>query len=167
MDRLFLHRRGELTWDQMTNFHGGPRRQGHRLIFWSFMAVLIDALILLSMSCFFLLAFSLIVRSPLGEILRGSGRWLSPRSFIAVFVACAWMYTVSLRVFFGFTLGEWACDLRLGQPTERLRRAYPLKVALRMSLIVGTGLILLPLLSILFGRDLAGRLSGLRMISLK
>lgn len=167
LDRLFLYRRGELNWDQMTSFRGGARRQGHQLILWSFMAVLIDCLILLSMSCFFLISFALIVKSPFGEVFRVLMRMDPVTLFGGIFLLSSWLYLISLRIFFGFSIGEWACDLRLGQPTERARGSYPWKVLLRSSLIVGTGLVLLPLLSLLSGRDLAGRLSGIRLISLK
>ncbi len=74
---------------------------------------------------------------------------------------------ISIRSLLGFTIGEWACDLRLGQPHERLRNNYVIKVMLRSSLILLTGVVTLPVLSLLLGRDLAGVLSGLRLFSLK
>jgi hypothetical protein len=173
LDRLFLNRRGELSWDQVTGFRGGARRDGHRLIFWSFMAVLIDALILVSLSSFFVLAFALIVRSPFANLLNmsmiaGAGASVgATKMFIYAFILSSWVYMLTLRIFFGFSIGEWACDLRLGQPTERVRRSYPLKVFARTSLILLTGLVTLPALSVLFGRDLSGALSGVRLISLR
>lgn len=168
LDRLFLYQRGELSFDQMISFKGGPRRrQGHQLILWSWLALLIDGLILMSMSCIFVLLFAALVRSPVSHLVQGFSRVGLAQLFSVVFVASAWAYMVSLRIFFGFTVGEWTCDLRLGQPTQRLRASYPLKVIARMSLVFATGIAVLPLMSLLSGHDWAGRLCGIQLISLK
>lgn len=167
LDRLFLHRRGQLTWDQMTSFNGGPRRQGSRLILWSLMAVSIDTLILLSLSCLFLIAFAFIVHTPIGGVMRSAGGLGLRQMFLPIFLVSCWTYMVVLRVFFGFSIGEWACDLRLGQPSQRRHPTYLFKVALRATVLVATGVVTLPLLSLILGHDLPGRLSGVRLISLK
>ena len=151
-------------------FHGGrfARRKGYRLALWSWMASMIDALILLSVSCVFLLMFSWIMKNSMSGVLQniaqGQDRWIL---FVEIYALSAWIYLISVRGLTGFTLGEWACDLRLGQPHERLRASYVLRVMLRSSLIVMTGVITLPLLSLLFGRDIPGVFSGLRLFSLK
>lgn len=167
LDRLFLYRRGELSWDQMTGFRSGPRRHGRKLMFWSWMALTIDGLILISASSFFLMIFALIMKSPLREFLQNGSQIGLPKLFLLSFVVFSWLYMVTTRVLSGFSIGEGACDLRLGQPTQRLRSSYPFKVMLRATLILATGFIVLPALSLLLGRDLPGRLSGLPLISLK
>lgn len=169
LDRLFLYRRGDVGWDQIVGFRGGPvrNRQGRKLVLWSWMASSIDALVLISASCLFLMTFSWIVHtSPVAAVraLAGTGFWVG---FGALFASCAWVYLLTLRCFFGFTIGEWACDLRLGQPHQRFMKSYPVKVLLRVSLIVGTGLFVLPLFSFLTGRDWAGKITGLFLISLR
>lgn len=167
LDRLFLHRRGQLTWDQMTGFRGGAQRTGLRLMAWSFVAALIDALILASASSFFLIAFAMIVKNPVAIVLKSAlalGAW---RLFLVVLVGLSWLYLVGMRVAFGHTIGEWACDLRLGQPSERRRKTYPLRVLWRATLMIMTGGLPLSALSLLFGRDLAGSLSGIKLISLR
>lgn len=73
---------------------------------------------------------------------------------------------IFLRGFNGATIGEWTCSLRLGQPWQRLQSGYILKVLLRTTLIMATGIVTLPLLSLLFKRDLAGDISGLKIYSL-
>lgn len=158
LDRLFLNRRGEVTWDQMTGFRDGRRRKGHQLIFWSWIALAIDAAMVTSMSAFFLLAFALVVRSwpHSGAVI----------TFSAAFVGITWVYLVASRVMYGRSLGEWACDLRLGQPTQRYSKDYPIKVISRASLILLTGIVTIPLLSLLTGRDVAGQISGLKIVSL-
>lgn len=167
LDRLFLHRRGQLTWDQMTGFRGGPQRLGHRLQFWALTAALIDGLLLLSMSSFFLLAFAAIVKNPVTDVLKialALGAW---RLFLVFLAGLSWIYLVGTRLLVGYTVGEWACDLRLGQPSQRSHRSYPFKVIFRSTLILATGAVPLKALSFLLGSDLAGILSRIKIISLR
>ncbi|KHD88910.1 MAG: hypothetical protein OM95_06755 [Bdellovibrio sp. ArHS] len=167
VQELFKDRR--LNFDQGTGFHGGAsRRQGYRLALWSWLASCIDALILISASCAFIAAFSLIMRTSLGSLLGTLTHSQHQLLFFAeVFFVFGWVYMISIRSLMGSTIGEWACDLRLGQPHERLQSGYILRVALRSTLILVTGVVTLPLLSLLLGKDLAGVLSGLRLFSLK
>lgn len=169
VDSLFKNRQ-QLNFDQNTGFHGGPsaRRKGSRLAAWSLIASTVDALILISMSCVFILAFSLIVKSTLGSLLGGLAHSHHQSIFFAeVFCISAWFYTICTRTLMGATIGEWACDLRLGQPQERMQDNYLAKVALRSTLIVLTGFVTLPLISLIIGKDLPGVISGLRLFSLK
>lgn len=166
---LFQDRKG-LNFEQGTGFHGGPsaRRKGARLALWSWLASFIDALILISISCVFMLMFSFIVKTPVGQIMGAVFHSQHQLTFFAeVFVVFAWLYMIAIRSFMGSTIGEWACDLRLGQPHERLHISYIFKVALRSTLILITGVVTLPLLSLFAGKDLPGALSGLRLFSLK
>lgn len=168
-DDLFNNRK-IMNFTDSTGFHGGPsaRRKGYRLALWSWLASVIDGLILISASCIFITAFSLIMKSSLGALI---GDVLNNQSkvmvFFEVFFVFAWIYMVSVRSLMGSTIGEWSCELRLGQPHERLQSSYVLKVALRSTLILLTGVITLPLLSLIFGRDVAGAASGLKLFSLK
>lgn len=157
-------------FDQNIGFHGGPsaRRKGYRLAAWSWVASTVDTLVLISASCAFLLMFSMIVNIPIGRLLRvASFNQSQFLLFFEVLLVLGWTYLVSVRSLLGFTLGEWACDLRLGQPHERLKSGYAFKVALRSTLILVTGVLPLPVLSLLLGKDLAGSLTGLRLFSLK
>lgn len=153
-----------------TGFQGGPsaKRKGYVLAMWSWIASFIDLLILVSISCAFLVSFSLIMKTSLGPLLKSlnsdQGQGLL---FLQIFVVASWLYSVTTRVFMGATIGEWACSIRLGRPQERLHSGYVLRVLLRSTLIVGSGLVTLPVLGLLSGRDLAGKFSGLRLFSLK
>lgn len=165
---LFKDRQG-LSFEQGTGFHGGPsRRKGARLALWSWLASFIDGLILIALSCVFMLMFSMVVNTSVGHVIKGlSHSHHQMMFFVEVFVVFAWFYSITIRSLMGSTIGEWACDLRLGQPHERLHISYIFKVALRSTLILITGVVTLPLLSVLAGKDLAGALSGLRLFSLK
>jgi len=87
-------------------------------------------------------------------------------TFIVSFAMSYWSYLVLSRLWMGASLGEWACDLRLGQPVERIRSDYALRVMLRTTCVFMTGLVLLPLFSAIFRRDLAGEISGIKVYSL-
>lgn len=134
---------------------------------WSWTAALIDAFVLLSASCVFLMSFAWIVQTSPSQALASLAGAHYIVGFLLLFAVCAWVYLITLRCLCGFTIGEWACDLRLGQPHQRLMKTYPMKVLLRSSLVIVTGLLVLPLLSLLTGRDWAGRLSGVSVMSLR
>jgi hypothetical protein len=75
------------------------------------------------------------------------------------------LYMVILRCFLGYTIGEWACDLRLGRPHQFVQPTYPIRVLLRFLLNLATGMITLPLLSLIVGQDLAGRWTGVALFT--
>ncbi|MFS4459980.1 RDD family protein [Bdellovibrio sp. HCB2-146] len=165
---LFRGRR-VMHFENGTGFQGGPsRRKGYKLALWSWFASMIDCLILISISSIFMAAFSFLMRTDFGALI-GSVTQNQHRVilFLEVFALCAWAYMIVVRSVLGSTVGEWACDLRLGQPQERLRANYILRVAWRSTLILITGLVTLPVLSLILGLDLAGKISGLRLFSLK
>ncbi len=85
------------------------------------------------------------------------------QSAILVFGGYLWLYMVMLRSFLGFTLGDWACGLRLGAIEQRLGPGYSLRVVFRAGIFIATGIIFLPILSLIVGRDLAGQWSGLQL----
>jgi hypothetical protein len=74
---------------------------------------------------------------------------------------------ITTRFFIGSSIGEAACDIRLGKPQERMSHWYFLKVVFRATLVVATGIVVLPIVSLIFGRDIPGMLSGLKLFSLK
>jgi hypothetical protein len=154
--------------DQTTDFHRGSRSGGvgHALVAWSFMAALIDALILFAVACAFLFSFSLLVKVRIleaSQILDGAFFQVG----LAAVLSLVGTYMIMLRVFLGFSIGEWACGLRLGSLKQRLNKFYSLKVLARMILIFATGFFLMPVLSLIFGRDLPGLIVRLPLVSLE
>lgn len=152
-------------FDETVSFHRGSRSGGvgYQIVAWSFVAAFIDALILFAMSCFFLVSLSLLVKSQLSSVLHFFEGSLFQFG-LAVGAMFVWTYMIMLRVFLGYTIGEWACGLRVGSLQQRLHRFYSLKVLARVCLIFFTGLFILPALSLLFGRDLAGHLVRLPLM---
>jgi hypothetical protein len=150
-----------------TSFHRGPNRpgKGYRLVLFSLAASSID--ILISVSIFSLLLSGLlwalqVNMQEFAAIFGGEAKTF----FFFVFSCLAVAYKVTLRIFAGCTLGDWACHLRLGRMKDRCLRFYSLRVLCRAFLILATGVILLPLLSLISGQDLAGKISGLYLVTI-
>ncbi|MGZ3769456.1 MAG: RDD family protein [Bdellovibrio sp.] len=165
-----LFKNKKLHFTDSTGFQGGPsaRRKGYKLALWSWLASFIDILLLISASSIFVIAFSYIMKtspnSVFSELLKSQHK---TTFFFEVFFVVGWVYTICIRNLMGSTIGEWSCDLRLGQPHERLHSSYIFRVALRSTLIFLTGVVTLPFLSLIFGKDVAGIASGLKLFSLK
>jgi hypothetical protein len=159
--RRIFRNRNNLQWEVNAGFHSGPnsRRKSYKLAMWSLAASVIDGLLLVAMNLVFMMVFIKIVRAPITSNV--------VFDFALIFVVGTWMYMITTRFFIGCSIGEAACDLRLGKPQERLSKLYFLKVLVRASLVTSTGLVLFPLLSLIFGKDLAGQVSGVQLFSLK
>ncbi|MFN7728049.1 MAG: RDD family protein [Bdellovibrio sp.] len=148
------------------SFHGGPnwKKSGYALVAWSFVASIIDACVVVGLACLFMVVVLFIAKMG-GEFLTFDRAVILNAVFI-LFVFLHVTYLLSLRVILGHSLGEWACGLKLGEPHARLSPRYSLKVLWRFVIVAATGVLVLPILSYLTGKDWAGRLSGLPLISL-
>lgn len=164
-----LFRRGYNMVDFDLGFLGGPqKRTGFRLSIWMWLAATIDTLVIAALSCFFMLSLSVMVKLGLRQSL---GFTLSHENalmtFLVVFTFCGWMYFIASRTLTGASIGEHTCALRLGQPHERVKRSYLPRVIIRTTMTLLTGIITLPLLSLLVKKDIVGRITGLNIYSLK
>ncbi|MGZ3692279.1 MAG: RDD family protein, partial [Pseudobdellovibrio sp.] len=163
-----LFNRDDYFIDSQVNFRSGSQnRSGINLALWSWMSAFIDTLVLTSISCFGLILFSFLMKTPAREILRGIS--IEPRimdMFIISFFFSFWVYMIMMRVFMGASLGEWSCQLRLGQPVQRIKPTYVLRVVARTTLLLGTGVVVFPILSLILNRDLLGDITGIRIYSL-
>lgn len=75
-----------------------------------------------------------------------------------LFAGLCWIYLVVNRMFLGFTPGEWVFDQRIGK-TEQLGTAgYSIRVAIRSTIIIATGLVLFPILSMITRKDFIGKI---------
>jgi len=157
------------NWDHV-QFQGGPvrKRKGYALSLWAWIAAFIDGLILTSITCVFIIGFSMIMKSTVSETVFNVHRHsILLKEFAVVYLMAAWLYMITCRTLMSASLGEWACGLRLGQPHERFSTHYIFRVTLRATLILITGMVFLPLLSLIFGRDIPGDITGLKLYSLK
>ena len=165
-----IFKRLEMIEDASTHvgFHGGSKkRSGLKLALWTWLAAGLDALVLVSTSCFFILVFSFLMKANPNSMF---GLFLKNQNSVMMlgilFIATLWTYLIFMRVFIGATLGEWTCGLRLGQPLERFHFSYLIKVTLRTTVVLASGIFIIPLISLLFSRDIAGDISGLKIYSL-
>lgn len=81
----------------------------------------------------------------------------------ALLAGVTFIYQVVNRVFAHCTPGEWAYDQRIGLPEDSEKASYTFKVIARSLLVIATGFVLLPLLSFLFQKDLAGTITGTKL----
>lgn len=156
--------------DDSTNlgFHGGSKkRSGLKLALWTWLAAGLDALVLVSTSCLFILVFSYLMKANSNSMF---GLFLKNQNLVnmlcLLIAGILWTYLIFMRIFMGATIGEWTCGLRLGQPLERFHTSYILKVMLRTTVVLATGIFVIPIVSLLFSRDFAGDISGLKIYSL-
>lgn len=154
-------------------FHRGPhRRRGYQLTGWLLASVITDLLIIFACTCLFLMGASLIfkvvnhteMRQFVNSFLNQSAL---KQTVIFLFSYISIIYFIFLRVFLGSTIGEWSCGIRIGQPSDRLKANYVLKIVARVFLIICTGVFVLPLLSLIFKKDIAGRMTKASLYTLK
>ena len=85
-------------------------------------------------------------------------------ALVGLFATVTWIFLVMNRVFMGHTPGEWVFDQRIGLPQAFGTAEYSLRVMARSTLILLTGLFLLPLASILMRQDFAGQITGANLL---
>lgn len=124
----------------------------------SLSAGLLDWLLITSIGLFYMMLVTMTLKMDLIKLISqgGTGVLLSTAG---LFLTIGFVYYVAQRIFIGYTLGEWAYEQRLGLP-EEYKNGYSLKVFVRQLIVMMSGIVLLPLLSWILHRDLAG-ISGL------
>lgn len=148
-------------------FHrGGPsRRSGLKLAIWTMASFMVDALVIIGLTLSFILISSLLTKLVIPK------NFITQKNLVEVLMVAglgiSWIYYLALRMIVGATVGEFSCGLRVGQPFERLQSSYALRILFRLTLIAVTGFIVLPILSILFKKDLVGKLTKVSLYSLK
>tara|TARA_B110001454_G_C12723232_1_gene435996 strand:- start:58 stop:591 length:534 start_codon:yes stop_codon:yes gene_type:complete len=145
-------------------FHSGSRkRQGRRLIEFQILSALVDSLLILAMSLLVCFLYLVSLKTDLVRIL--PHQIYFAELFGVIFLWIQFCYLVVLRTFGGATFGEKVFDVRLGIFQERYLLSYPFRVIYRTFIIYLCGIVVLPILSWFFKRDLAGEISGLKLTS--
>lgn len=130
----------------------------------SFPAIILDGLIVFAFSLVFLASLIMATGIDLLSVFRSSQTdFATQLSLMALYVAIYEMYIIVSRSFFGSTLAEWTFDLRMGDEAQFQKASYPFKVFWRSILVVMTGIVVLPLASLIVGQDIAARLTGLQL----
>jgi hypothetical protein len=127
-------------------------------------AAFLDAMVAAGISTIALVSILAITHINLMGLLNNAQTDLPTQiHLVALFIAVLQMYMLVARAFFGASLGEWAFDLQLGSARDQKRVMYPLLVAWRSILVTATGLIILPVASLIARRDLIKYLTGLQL----
>jgi hypothetical protein len=128
-----------------------------------FSALILDSMLVVALALSCLIILILVTEVDLVQIALTRSQELIFPSLLLILAMLSWSYLVLTRVFLGHTPGEWVFDQRLFLPGEEVRLTSRLKIIWRSTLVVATGWVLLPFLSLILGRDLAGSLSGARI----
>lgn len=124
----------------------------------------LDLIICSSIALIFVAVALTVTKVDLNVVLGNLSRDVMTQISLGVlFITVMQLYVVIARAFFGATLGEWTFDMQIGQDEEQQQNSYPLKVAARSLVNVITGIVLLPLVSLIIGRDVAGQVSGVKL----
>ena len=132
----------------------------------SFASAAIDSLIVLGLASLFVV--SLVAITGVDIVAMLTSRELSLRTMTELgllYVGVTLFYFMLSRGLFGSTLGDWAFDVQLGSQDERTHIMYPFQVIFRTFMILVTGVVMVPILSVAFGKDLAFYFSGLKLYS--
>jgi hypothetical protein len=130
----------------------------------SFASSILDGIIVFALSLVFLVALLMVTKVDLSVVMKNLNNDLMTQISLGVlFVAVMQMYAIISRSFFGRTLGEWTFDMQIGRDEQQALESYPLRIALRSLVTTATGLVLLPLVSAILGRDIAGGVSGVQL----
>lgn len=132
---------------------------------WDVSASLLDSMLIVAMFLACLILLLVVTKVDLfANLYNADEQGMVYISLATLMAGISWMYLVVNRVFLGFTPGEWVFDQRLGKPEEVGKADYSFLVAFRSLLVIGTGFITLPLLGLIFGRDLVGKLLGVELL---
>lgn len=131
---------------------------------WSFSASILDGMLVLAGGLLCMIILLVITKVDLiGNLTNPDEAGMIYIATASLFAGVSFIYLVINRIFMGSTPGEWAFDQRIGRPEETNSAAYALKVVGRSALVIATGFILFPLLSLILNKDLAGAITGARL----
>lgn len=126
-------------------------------------AIVLDAMLVTAAFLGSLIVLLMITKVDLIAAVTSASSEILVLSLASVFAVICWAYTALNRLFLGATPGEWVFDQRLGRDEEQGRALFSLKAVLRSTLIVMSGIVPLPLISMLLGYDVLGRMMGLEL----
>lgn len=132
---------------------------------WEFAASMLDLMLITAGTLLCLIVLLVLTKVDLyANLMRPDSAGMVYLSLLALVASVSWIYLVVHRVFLGFTPGEWVFDQRLGRPEEHTHAIYAVKAVVRATLVIATGFVLFPILSMIFRKDLLGSLLGLELV---
>lgn len=130
----------------------------------SFSAAMLDAMLVVAAGLLCMIILLVITKVDLiGNLTNPDAQGMIYLATFCLFAGVSFIYLTVNRIFVGCTPGEWAFDQRIGKPEELNKASYSLKVVGRSLLVIATGFIVLPILSVLFNRDITGSITGAQL----
>ncbi|MGZ3770743.1 MAG: metalloendopeptidase [Bdellovibrio sp.] len=131
---------------------------------WSFSAAMLDAMLVVAASLLCMIILLVITKADLiGNLSNPDAQGMIYISTLSLFAGVSFIYLTLNRIYIGCTPGEWAFDQRIGKPEDLNKTSYSLKVVGRSLLVIFTGFIVFPVLSVILGKDLAGSVTGVEL----
>lgn len=128
---------------------------------WNFSSTFLDSMLIVASSLLCMIILLVITKADLiANLTQPDEAGLIYLSTLAMFAGVTFIYMTVNRVFMGATPGEWAFDQRIGKPEEMTSPYYVLKVIARSLIVMATGFVVMPVLSLIMGRDVAGSITG-------
>jgi hypothetical protein len=131
---------------------------------WSFSASILDAMLVVAASLLCMIIVLVVTKADLiGNLSNPDSSGMIYLSLASVFASVCFIYLVVNRIFVGCTPGEWAFDQVVGKPEELNTAKFTGAVIVRSLVVIATGLIVMPILSVLMNKDIAGNISGAKL----
>ncbi len=132
---------------------------------WDLSASLLDAMLITAATLLCLIILLVVTKIDLfANLYHPDGQGMVYISLGTLVAGITWIYLVGHRVFLGFTPGEWVFDQRLGKPEELGTANYALKAIARSTLVLLTGFVVFPLISLFTNRDQLGKMLGIELV---
>lgn len=149
----------------------GVRRGGHdsmapglEPVSVSFTSAVLDLIVVFAVFLVFLSTLLLITNVDLSSVMMQVETNTATKISMAVlFLTVLQIYVVLSRSLFGQTLGEWTFDMQMGKKEDQKSETYPLRVLGRSLLMLVTGIVVLPLISLISNQDIAARITGIQL----
>ncbi len=149
----------------------GVRRGGHdsaapalEAVPVSFASACLDMIMIFALFLVFLVSLLFVTNVELSSVIfHVENNGATKVSMLVLCLTVMQIYVVLSRSLFGRTLGEWTFDMQMGKDEDQKDETYPLRVLGRSLLILATGIITLPILSLIFNQDLAARWTGVQL----
>ena len=130
----------------------------------SFASAFLDMIVIFALFLVFLTSLLLVTGVDLSAVINQmETNGATKVSMIVLFMAIMQIYVVLSRSLFGRTLGEWTFDMQVGKAEDQKNESYPLRILGRSLLVLVTGVITLPVLSLILNQDLAAKITGVQL----
>lgn len=126
-------------------------------------ALILDSMLVIAGFLGSLIVLLMVTRVDLVAAVTTSSTELLVLAFFSLLGSICWIYLTVNRLFLGATPGEWVFDQRLGAPEVQGTATFALKAVARATLILLSGLVVFPILSLFADHDLLGRWMGLEL----